>query len=291
MRTRRQHSIEPGILLALVVAVATVGPAPAQAAPTPPTTTAPCSAPALDPEIDRILTRLEQREVHDLHANVAWRERYVIDAEEDATTKTGEIWYQQAQPVARFLIRFTKRISAGGRSDALDEQHLFDGQWYVELQSRTKTYTRREVRRPDDPGDPYKVGQGVFPLPFGQKKADILREFTVTRLPQAEGDPPATDHLRLVPRAETRTGETYQRLDFWVAQEGRTAGLPIKVQVAKKDGTGKVNSYITITFTDARLNESFNSGVFEIKVPAGYETIEERLEPAAPPPAFAPQTP
>lgn len=250
-------------------------------------TTAPAaSQPALDPEVDRILTRLEQRPVNDLRARLAWRQRYVIDAEEEAVTKLGRIWYQKADPVARFLIYFEEQVS-GGRKDKLDERHLFDGQWYVEFQARTRMVTRREVRRPDDPGDPYKVGEGVFPLPFGQKKADLLREFEIERVGPAGGDPTATDHLRLTPRASTRTGQTYKTLDFWVGREGDTAGLPVKVQVAKKDGTGKVNSFITITFSDAQLNQGFSSGVFELKVPDGYEEIVERLEPV-PPPAGAP---
>lgn len=243
---------------------------------------APTTQPALDPKVDKILTRLERRSVEDLRARVAWRQRYLIDEEEDALTKKGEIWYQDHEPVARFVIHFTERI-AGGRKDKLDERHLFDGCWYVELQSRTKTLTRREVRRPTDRGDPYKVGEGVFPLPFGQKKEHILREFDVELVERHKDDPEETDHIRLTPRGDTRTGELYKRLDFWVQREGPLAGLPMVVRVAKKDGTGRVNSYITISFADARLNTGFSSSVFELKCPPGYEEIVERLEPIPPP--------
>ncbi|MCK4340996.1 MAG: hypothetical protein KAY37_04655 [Phycisphaerae bacterium] len=281
MRTRPPYAIWTGILLGLLCGVAVWGQerrafdlGAGQSSTT---------QPALDPKIDKILTRLENRAVHDLRARLVWRQRYILDLDEDAVTKSGEIWYQQAEPVAKFLIHFTGKI-AGQRKDKLNERHLFDSRWYVELQSRTKTVTRREVRRPDDPGDPYKVGEGVFPLPFGQKKADILREFAVQRIDPAKDDPPQTDHVRLIPRASTQTGRTYKTLDFWVSREGRTAGLPIKVQVAKKDGTGKVNSYITITFSDTRLNQGFSQSVFEIKVPSGYQEIVERLEPMPPPP-------
>lgn len=250
-----------------------------------PPDTAPAAAPAVpDPELDRILTRLEQREVRDLRAGLVWQQWYVLDSEDDLLTKRGEIWYQQAEPVARFLIQFRERIS-GTRKDRIDERHLFDGCWYTELQSATKTVQRREIRRPDDPANPYKVGEGVFPLPFGQKKADILREFAVERIPPSEGDPPATDHVRLVPREGTRTGASYRELDFWVSREGPTAGLPVKVRVAKLDGTGKVNSHITIGFSDVRLNTGFSSSLFEIRTPPGYtEAPPERLEPVPPPP-------
>lgn len=56
------------------------------------------SQPALDPVVDKILTRLESREVHDLRAKVSWMLRYVVDTEEDATTKKGQLWYQQQEP-------------------------------------------------------------------------------------------------------------------------------------------------------------------------------------------------
>lgn len=284
MGTRPWRAVWCGILGGLgasVAACAQTTTAPGAGA-APPAAGAAATQPALDPEIDKILTRLEQRDVRDLHAKLSWRQHYVTDLEEDDVTKTGEIRYKKGTPVARFLIKFTEKL-ANNRKDKLDEQHLFDGCWYTELQSRTKTVVRREIRRPDDAGDPYKVGQGVFPLPFGQKKAEILREFEVERVPPAANDPPATDHVRLLPREQTRTGETYKQLDFWIDREGPTAGLPIKVQVAKKDGTGKLNSYITITFGDAKLNQGFSDSVFEIKVPLGYtEAPPEPLEPIAP---------
>ncbi len=238
--------------------------------------------PVVDPEVDKILTRLEQREVHDLRARLTWRQRYVIDEEEDATTKRGRIWYQDADPVARFKIHFDSKITRQ-RKDKISEIHLFDGQWYTECQARSKTCWRHEVRRPDDPGDPYKVGEGVFPLPFGQKKEDILREFDVVRLDDDKDAPEGTDRLRLTPRPETETGKSYKRIDFWVNREGRLAGLPVKVQVAKKRPTGQLDSYITITFDDIELNTGFSAGVFEMKVPQGYEVIEERLKPIPPP--------
>lgn len=278
MRTRPPYANWAAIIMSLGLGVAVAAAQDSQ----------PATAAAVDPEVDKILTRLERREVRDLHARLAWRQRYVIDEEEDAVTKTGEIWYQQAKPVAKFLIHFAEKV-ASGRKDVLDERHLFDGQWYIQLQSRTKTWEKREVRKPDAPDDPYKVGQGVFPLPFGQKKEDVLREFDVRLVPPAADDPPATDHLRLTPRENTETAQTYRTLEFWVSREGPLAGLPLKVQAAKLKGTGQLDSYITITFSDAELNAGFSAGIFKLECPPGYEQIIEELKPAADPPAGAPR--
>lgn len=245
-------------------------------------TTAPPTTPGVDPKLDAILTRLEDRDVNTLHARVTWQQRYITDEESDATSKFGEIWFKRGKPVAQFLIRFDSKIS-GARKDKLDEKYLFDGVWYVELQSRTRTVTRRQVRKPDDPADPYTIGEGVFPLPFGQKKADILKEFRVELMEPDQKDPPNTDHIRLTPRETAQTGKRYKRLDFWVARAGPTAGLPVRVRVAKLAGTGKVNSYITVTFRDVQLDGELSAGLFTLETPAGYEEIVEPLEEAAAP--------
>jgi hypothetical protein len=283
MSTRSRRANRLGIITAVAGCVAALAQNTTAPVTSAPATGRAASQPALAPEIDRILTRLEERQVHDLRANVAWRQEYVSDTEEDWITKRGEIWYQKADPVARFMIHFKEKLT-GTRRDQLDERHLFDGCWYIETDSRTKTVQRREVRRPDDPGDPYKVGEGVFPLPFGQKKADILREFEVQQVPLEDKDPQGTDHLRLLPRQGTRTGQSYKQLDFWIDREGATAGLPIKVRVAKIDGTGKLNSHIMVTFSAAQLNTGFSGSVFELKTPPGYtEAPPEYLKPIEPP--------
>ena len=98
------------------------------------------------PRVDQILSRLENRAVHDLRADVSWKLMYLIDLDEDAIVKQGRIWYQQQKPVAKFLVHFDRKITSN-RAHKLDERHMFDGRWYVELKSETKTVTRREVRR------------------------------------------------------------------------------------------------------------------------------------------------
>jgi hypothetical protein len=257
----------------------------AQTQPAPVTQAAVATQPALDPTIDKILTRLEGREVRDLKAAVSWKLQYLTDLEEDAVTKVGELWYQQQEPVSKFLVHFTKKITASRQYD-LDERHMFDGRWYEVMRSETKTFERREIRREGDVGNPYKLGEGPFPVPFGQKKADILKEFEVSLLPPAPDDPAQTDHLNFVPRSGTQMEETYKQVDVWIAREGPNHDLPIKVHTAKKEA-GKLNSFITITFSDIKLNQGFSGSVFHLTPPPGYDVEEERLEPIPPPPDAA----
>ena len=263
-----------GMILVLSLCVAVHGRQPATQTP-------------LDPAVDEILTRLEQRTVHDLRAKLIWELKYIIEEEEEPDRKFGVIWYKQRDPTAQFKVQFDSK-TVGTRKRRLDEQHLFDGRWYIELQSKTKTVTRREIRAENEKANPYKLGEGAFPLPFGQKKADILAEFDVKLIAPKKKDPPNTDHLRLTPRPGTSTGRTYKTLDFWIADAGKLSGLPLKVVAGKRDGAGAVNSLIAVTFSDVELNPGLSASVFEIITPSGYEEIIERIEPIAVPPQSSP---
>lgn len=245
------------------------------------------AAARLDPELERILDRLEQRQVRDLRAEITWRNQYVLSS--DAQTKRGMIWYAQGEPVAKFKVRFDTKI-AGDRREKLGEEHLFDGNWYVELQPPpAKMVIRREIRAASDRRNPYKLGEGAFPVPFGQTKADILREFEVQRVTATNPkDPPDCDHIRMIPRPGASTEDRYASIDFWISRGGPASGLPVQVSAQQKDGTGEVNSTITLTFEKIELNTGFNASVFEIKVPAGYQ---ESIEPLGPPGAARPDGP
>lgn len=251
-------------------------------------------AAALDPQVDRILTRLEARKIEDIRCQVRWTLADAIVGDEQV--KLGELSYKDTAPVAKFIVAFKKQELDGRRRD-LNERHLFDGRWYVELrdvkETSTRTVTRRELRRETDVGNPYRVGEGIFPLPFGQKKADILGEFEVVLgIGSGPDDPPDCDKLRLTPREGTRTAASYGWIDFWVARSGPLSGLPIKVRSAKKDGAGSLSNILTVTFSDVQVNRGISESLFRIETPAGFHEEIERLgDDAAPPAASAPGSP
>lgn len=239
------------------------------------------SGPPLDPRIDKILDRLEARQIRDIRADVSWTLMHVIT--EDKTIKRGKLYYRDAKPAAKFLVHFEK-INRDGRNRKVDERHLFDGRWYTERSSKTKLVTRREIRRESDLGNPYRIGEGVFPLPFGQKKADILAEFTVSLVPPKKGDPKQTDHLKLIPRPGTRTARTYASVDFWIRQAGvgKHPGLPVKVKVEKKDGAGRSSQHVIVEVSNVAVNTGLSDSTFKIGKPLGYSEQIDRLPPEKP---------
>lgn len=225
---------------------------------------------APDPVVDKILTRLEQREVKDLRADVLWETGDMLDPE-DVIKKKGEILFRQQEPVAIFKVHFTKKI-VDKRAPKIDEQHLFDGHNYTILDSENKRVERREIRAINDKRNPYKVGEGAFPLPFGQKKADILKEFEVTHVAEAPKDPPQTDHLRLTPRKDTNSERQYRAIEFWIKRDGGDdAGLPIKVTTIQRGAAKNEESFVNVTFSDVKLNTGLGVAPFDIDEPPGYD--------------------
>lgn len=278
--------------LVLLGAATALGQPPATQPVAPPSATQPFTPPApvgenaaeapVSVEVDQILTRLEARTVNDLRAKLRWAKKQILGGDEEI--REGRIWYRTADPVAQFAIHFDSLIVAE-RRDKCDEKHAFDGQWYIESKPAARTITRRQVRRASDTRNPFKLGQGPFPVPFGQKKDDILREFIVTLAPADKSDPPNTDHLRLMPRPGTVLEENFKELEFWVHREGPTAGLPIRVRMLKRDGTGRLNSVLTVDFKDAELNTGLAAAEFTLPTPPGFkEEIEALPEQIAPPP-------
>ena len=111
---------------------------------------------------------------------------------DDVQKYEGILRFRVGEPNPRFLIRFDKFIQEGIESRE-KQWHAFDGQWYIEVREKTETINKRQIVRPGEKLNVFKLGQGPFPLPFGQNKKDILDNFTVKLIrPDSPKDPPDT---------------------------------------------------------------------------------------------------
>lgn len=246
------------------------------------------AAQAASSEVIAVLERMEARQIKSLQADMQWEHWYTVDLPDEREIKHGEIWYGSTpgDELPKFKVSLKKRVVAG-RASKLDEEHLFDGYWYVEKTPVTKMVTRREVRRKGDKSNPYRLGEGPFPVPFGQRKDDILRQFEVTLAPPSEDDPPGTDRLICKPRQMSELANTYTQVDFWIVRSGPLSGLPIKLKAEKLDKTGRVDSHIVVSFKNAKLDQKIDANTFRIRTPFGYQESVEKL----PPPAQKPPAP
>ncbi len=221
--------------------------------------TQPASTQAAEPRVSQVLQALEKRgeSIKDLEADVEW---VVVDTIiDDRQAKLGQLYFKRGQPQDTFLIRFDKTIIDDMVNEKVEE-HLFDGRWYVEKREATKSIIKREIVRPGEEFDPFKLGQGPFPLPFGQKASEILAKFDVTYVEPKKDDPAGTAHLKLVPKETVRDlADKYNELHFYI---DRKMDLPVKVVADQKD-----DKVVTVTFRDIKVNTGLPGSRFVLQLP------------------------
>lgn len=125
--------------------------------------------------------------------------------------------------------------------------------------------------------DPLKIGEGPFPIPFGQKPADIKARFDVSLLPglkdfstedaDARKTFDACYQLRLVPKPGTKAAKEFTEARIWFAKKDL---LPIMARTNKIGGGSDEFHLINI-----RLNQPIEDQVFSTATPEGW-TVEEK---------------
>ncbi|MEK6675937.1 MAG: hypothetical protein AABZ47_09825 [Planctomycetota bacterium] len=227
-------------------------------------------------KIDEILEKLERRgaDVRDIRCHV----RLVEDDQINLAKrfKQGQILFQITTPNPQFKIHFDKIESDGilGKQ----EWYLFDGQWLHQGLERIKQVTKQEMVPAGEKVDLFDLEKAPFPLPFGQKKETILRNFNVTLAVGSSGDPADTDHLICIPKPGSKMDRVYDKLEFFVHRE---LHLPTRIVVTKAEGF----QIDTADFPDLTA-KSINVGVSarDFEKPAAWKDYTEVVEPLAPNP-------
>ena len=228
-----------------------------------PPAAAPAHASSGNERVDKILDRLELKgqAIKGLRCNLVYK--YVtVEPVEDEQVKEGELLFARAEPNSRFLVIF-KKIRGGGVERETGEYYGFDGHWLVERNDKAKSITKTEIARPGERTDPFKIGKGPFPLPFGQKRDDILQNFRVDLADSTLGDPRNSDHLHCVPIPGTELGQKYTRVEIFV---DRTLELPVRIVTENvKDG-----NRIEVDFKDIDASAAPAGSRFVISEPRDY---------------------
>lgn len=223
-----------------------------------------------DQKIDAILDRLEEkgRIIKGLTCRLVYT-HVLIDPVESRKVKEGTLLFARAEPNSRFLVQFDKMIADGViRKSA--EYYGFDGRWLIERNDRARTIHKYEVAREGERRDPFRIGEGPFPLPFGQKRAEILANFKVTLEPFAAGDPPQSDHLRCIPLPGTELATRYSRVDMYIDKR-----LELPVRLVSENI--KDESRIEVDFKDINTDDAPAGSRFIIEEPKDFEVRVESL--------------
>lgn len=207
--------------------------------------------------VDEILTQLQARSdgIKDIRTDV----RFVEEDRINLTTrvKLGTVTFLMSEPNPRFMIHFVRTEVDGVVGKG--EWYLFDGRWLYEVIERIGQVTQREFAPPGTKVDLFDLETAPFPMPFGQKKDAILRNFNVTLLPAQPSDPSETDHLECRPKIGSPFHGKYDSIQFFVH---RTLHLPTRIVVIKNDGLETITADFS-SLTEQSLNTGLKRAAFD----------------------------
>jgi hypothetical protein len=165
----------------------------------------------------------------------------------DSNTRTGKVFFRkvgdkgdaQLNVVLDFQVKKdgTKFIQVASKL-----QYLLKNGWLYDLDFTKKIRNERQVSKPGDKVNLLKLGEGPFPLPIGQSKEDVHKNFDVTMTPPAKGDPDNTIHLQLKPREGTPLAKRFSKIDVWV---DRATNMPGRIDTLDAAGSEQRSTQLT----------------------------------------------
>jgi hypothetical protein len=138
----------------------------------------------------------------------------------------------------------------GRRKEEKLKHYVFSGRWMAEIDYENKQFLKRELISPEENKivDPFELGNGPVPLPIGQTKESVLKNFNVTIIERPdEGQLSKLDEkvvgLLLIP---TKQKSNWESIELFYNPE---TWLPVGVRTIEDDGTKRVSR-----LTDVKLN-------------------------------------
>ena len=176
--------------------------------------------------VDDILGALDARgrNLREFVADVTLTE--VDTATQLESTRTGRVWYQKQKDDDRIRVTFAEKLEGRFARDEKIEYLLDDG-WLIDRDYRRSVEVKRQVLRPGEKVNLLKLGEGPFPLPIGQPKNEVHKEFEVTKGQPTPDAPKGTVHVKLKPREGTRLARKFNAIDVWVDPG---TNMPVRIE-------------------------------------------------------------
>lgn len=181
-----------------------------------------------DAAVDPVLQQLEQagKNLREFTARIKLSETDNTLLQE--TIRVGNVWYQKrADGSTRIRVLLDRRLSEDQKGAFHEKiEYLLDGPWLIDRNYQTHNEVRRQVLKPGQKMDLFKLGEGPFPMPIGQNPQDVHRLFTVKLVPLVKDDPPNTVRVQLMPRPDTDLARRFAAIDAWTDQKNH---MPVRI--------------------------------------------------------------
>jgi hypothetical protein len=191
---------------------------------------------ALNPQstVDQVLEALERRgqNLRSLRADVKLTE--LDNATNDSLARSGSFALEnRPDGSTRAHVVFDRKIVDKRTSDEKIE-YVLDGVNVIDRNYNRKIQTTRQVLRPGEKMNLLKLGEGPFPLPIGQKREHVLKQFYVNKIDSSNDDPANSIHLELTPMEGTSLARKFKSIDTWVNVNDE---LPLRIKTLDFNGT------------------------------------------------------
>ncbi|MHC4983900.1 MAG: LolA family protein [Planctomycetota bacterium] len=240
---------------------------------TPASRPAPATAPAED-DVEKILKALE--EAGEKYTTIKAELKYEVVNQMlgDTESRTGWVAYSKAHEDKPAMLRIAFATLSLDDGPEFEEKvdYAFDGERLSVARHKIKQINRYRLGE-DQRRRPLKLGEGPFPMPFGQKAEDMLEQFSITTRPGLDDEPEDSDYLKLVPKAEDTEEMRITRIEMWV---DRANSLPVKIISASED-----RSITTVTLSEVQIDVELEDSVFTLKRRLGWQESVEDLEEGA----------
>ena len=219
------------------------------------------SGQALGPDstVDAVLDALHARGVglRDFTADVQLADVDTLSG--NTSVQSGQVWFDaRAEGQERVRVTFlSRRVEGAVDNDARSDYVLANGV-LIERDYKARVEVTRQVLRPGERINLLKLGEGPFPLPVGQPREEVLRQFQVRKLEVAADDPPRTIRLELRPRPDTDFAAKFHRIEVWVQME---TGFPVRIMTVPPR---RLNRNVT-DLANIRVNAGVPDSVFAME--------------------------
>ena len=219
--------------------------------------------------VDDVLDAMHDRG-HDLRSFTADVTQNVTDSQGYDTTRTGKAWFQvlPGDDARVHLLLDHKKVGERPPTKSVVEYLLDKGGVLTNRDYTSKTESSRQVVAPGQKLNLFELGKGPFPLPIGQDKAEVYKQFDVElkRAVPAD-DPPRTLHLLLTPKPGTPLAKQFKSVDVWVDVR---QGMPVRVETVGPRGTPDQ----TTDLKNLQVNPPVKDGDFTLPPVAGWKVTD-----------------
>ncbi len=211
-------------------------------------------------DVDAVLDALDARgkNLKDFSADVKLTSTSMRDG--TATEQLGKAVYQDRQGASRIKVSFDTKSTIDGNDKKTTQKQRMDYKledgWLTDRDYQKKLEVRRQVIRPGQKMNLLKLGEGPFPLPIGQPKAEVKKQFEVAKLETTQDDPKNAIHLEFKPKPGSQFAKRFNKIDFFV---DRDTHFPSRIITDEKPDTSR-----TTDLTNLKINAGLDEGAFTL---------------------------